>query len=185
MDHVPRGAALLSFVALVACDNVDTTPQNDLRNGPQSQSISGSTTPAALRPELTQGSLTVDQAAARNLPPLDPGVVAFRDICLTTAPSFTAAKSAAAVYGVNDFVDLATLAIGSSGNGALSVQIKPGIECAVTTPSRGAANPVLGFVSVVPGITVPTFPATATVGGTSFIFQHDRSGGEAYVMLKR
>ena len=119
----------------------------------------------------------------------DEGVAAFRDICLANAPSFAGSAAAARAYDVDRVDDLGFMAMGMRADQGLSVQIKPGVECAITTPSRGANNPSAAFAAVVASKTsgsAPTsFPAVGTVAGTSYVFQHDRNGGEAFVMLKR
>jgi hypothetical protein len=160
--------AALAVVTLTACATSDPS-LNEVRNGSQSQPVSGGATP----PTSQSAPVLLDQ-----------GVAAFSDICLATAPDFTDAPAAAAVYGVTDFTEVGDLKLGLRTDNAISVQLTGTSECAVTTPSR-AANPRNQFLSIVPGLTASTLPAATTIGGSSFIIQHDRQGGEAFVMLKR
>ncbi len=117
----------------------------------------------------------------------DVGVAAFHDVCLATAPSFADAPAVAKKFGVSG------LSTGVNGTGmtkdsSLSVQLKPGIECAVTTTSRpgdAIARQFMSVVTAATGTKATQTPFAAKLGANTFIFHHDRNGGEAFVMLKR
>ena len=162
-----------AVTCLTACASPDVS-LNDVRNGSQAQPVSGGNVVAPAAP-----------APAATVEASDPGVAAFRDICLATAPSFANATNAAAAYGVADFLNIGDLSIGSRADNTIAVQLTAGSKCVITTPSR-ATNPRDQFLSIVPGLsTTSALPATTTIGGSTFIIQHDRQGGEAFVMLKR
>ncbi|MEF0938951.1 hypothetical protein [Rhizobium sp. BR 362] len=119
----------------------------------------------------------------------DVAITAFKELCLQTAPSFAAGIQGAKRYGVT-FLDLGGEQSGMTKDESMSVQIKPGKECAITSPNR--ADPTLHqqflstvaeFADKVPQDDKPNQPFVATIKGKRFIFQHDRKGGEAYVML--
>ena len=123
----------------------------------------------------------------------DVGVQAFQDICLATAPDFASAEKLAAKYGAKDWIELGEGKSAMTADDSLSVQIKPGKECAITTPSRPGRQAVWQFADAV---TKATGLHTATgeggayaaiaVGayrGQGYVFGLDRNGGEAYVML--
>ncbi len=119
------------------------------------------------------------------------GIKAFKDICLATAPSFSSAVPAAKRYGVKDFFDLGEGKSGLTPDNSLSAQIKPAVECAVTTPAyvgdRGALRAqFIAVVGAAAGVDIENtkIPFTAEIKGTKFIFTHDPKGGEAFVMLK-
>jgi len=148
---------------------------------------------AAICLAMTVGMAVCTASAAA--PPVASGktdiaIKAFKDLCLKTAPSFTAGISGAKRYGVTDFDDLNGGKDGMTKDHSMSVQIKPGRECAITSPNR--ADPTLHqqflravaeFADNVPMNDKPNQPFVATIKGKRFIFQHDRNGGEAYVMI--
>lgn len=115
-------------------------------------------------------------------------LAAFEEVCLKTAPSFSGAKAAAARYGITEVQDLGFTQMGMAKDNSIGVQIKPDTECVVTTPSQKVRDLGKGFHQVIArnAETPPAsrFPTKAKVGGVTFIFQHDRQGGEAFVMLK-
>lgn len=115
-------------------------------------------------------------------------IKAFDEICLKTAPTFTRAASAAGAFGISDLSSLGTAKMGFNGDQSLGVQIKEGVECVITTPSKTDRGLTRSFQqSVARAAGVPpasSVPFRADVAGQTFVFQHDRSGGEAYVMLK-
>ncbi len=118
----------------------------------------------------------------------DEALLVFENVCINTAPTFADAPAQASEHGIVKFEDFGFAQIGMRGDRSLSVQVQPGSECAVTTPSKsnnGLTDAFLQLVSRHVGSSVGTrVPATAQIRGTAFIFQHDRRGGEAYVMLK-
>ena len=78
--------------------------------------------------------------------------------------------------------------MGFNRDQSLSVQIKEGIECAITTPTQSDRTLTKTFMQSVARAAnaspAAKVPFRADISGQTFIFQHDRSGGEAYVMLK-
>jgi hypothetical protein len=121
-------------------------------------------------------------------PETNKSLAAFEEVCLKTAPSFSGAKAAAANHGIAEVQDLGFTQMGMAKDNSIGVQIKPDTECAITTPSQKASDLGKGFYQVIVrnAETPPAsrFPTKAKVGGVTFIFQHDRQGGEAFVMLK-
>jgi len=120
----------------------------------------------------------------------DAAIAAFKDVCLRSAPSFASAAAKAKRYGIKELTMLGDSAMGMTGDNSLSVQIKPNRECAVTSPNR--SNPTLHaqflravgeFVEKTPQDNKAGTPFPGMVKGHRFVFQHDRTGGEAYVML--
>lgn len=113
---------------------------------------------------------------------------AFEEVCLKTAPSFSGASQAAANFGIIEITDVGFSKMGFNKDQSLGVQIKANNECVITTPSQRDTTLTTQFLQTVgrhssttPGNRVP---AEGNVKGVTFIFQHDRRGGEAYVMLK-
>jgi hypothetical protein len=127
----------------------------------------------------------------------DPGIQAFKDVCLASAPSFALAFVFAKKYGVKPDLSVGETRMGLNGDQSLSIQVNPGKECkcAITTPNRAGDQVNLEFARAVALATHAPFSGSdsaATVGltpfvgpfrGSKFIFKHDRTGGEAYVML--
>jgi len=115
-------------------------------------------------------------------------VIAFEAICLKTAPSFGGAADAAKSFGITEFTDLGSARLGMTRDNRLGVQIKPGVECVITTPSQADRTLSSQFGAAIArfssGHAPGQFPVVIVVGGQPFIFQHDRQGGEALVMLK-
>lgn len=78
--------------------------------------------------------------------------------------------------------------MGFNRDQSLSVQIKEEIECAITTPTQSDRTLTRSFLQSVARAAnaspASKVPFRADIAGQTFIFQHDRSGGEAYVMLK-
>ncbi len=115
-------------------------------------------------------------------------IQAFTDICLKTAPSFSGAAKAAAAYGITDIADAGFMRMGFTKDQSLGVQIKGGKECVITTADqrdRTLTKQFLQAVSQHSGSSVPqSVPVRAKIGNEVYIFQHDRKGGEAFVMLK-
>src|SRR5262245_44322646 len=115
----------------------------------------------------------------------DVGVAAFRDVCVDSAPSFNDAPAVAKKYGVDS---LASGVGGMTKDGSLSVQIKPASECAVTTanrPGNAVTKQFLSTVTAATGSTARQTPLVAKIRGSTFIFMHERNGGEAFVMLMK
>ena len=115
---------------------------------------------------------------------LSPTIEAFRDICLANAPSFAGSAAAAKAFGIGEVQDLGFMSLGSRSDNSLAVQITAGSECVITTPSQ-SVNLGPQFASLIPGASAASFPVAARIGSETFVFMHDRSGGEAFVMLKK
>lgn len=117
----------------------------------------------------------------------DVGIRAFHDICLANAPSFAGVPEAAKAYGVNGIkADRDSMEM--SKDKKISVQLKPGTECAVTTETRSGGAVEQQFLAAVVAVTgskATQVPLAGKIGGSSFVFNHDRTGGEAYVMVRR
>jgi hypothetical protein len=113
---------------------------------------------------------------------------AFEAVCIKTAPSFSGAAQAAKNFGITEITDAGFMKMGMNKDQSLGVQIKEENECAITTPSQNNGTLTKQFLQVVSqnsGTEISSrVPTKANVGGVSFIFHHDRKGGEAYVMLK-
>lgn len=121
---------------------------------------------------------------------VDVAITAFKEVCLRSAPSFAAASAKAKRYGIKKLVTFGNAAMGMTDDKSLSVQIEPNRECSVTSPNR--SNPALHaqflraigeFADKTPQANKAGTPFPGMVKGHRFVFQHDRKGGEAYVML--
>ena len=114
-------------------------------------------------------------------------IIAFKDICLKTAPTFSNAEKVAANYGMSDLMDLGFTKTGFNKDDSLGVQIKANKECVITTPSQQSKILTKTFLKIIEQYSSTpvskTVPTKATINGEIFIFMHDRNGGEAYVML--
>lgn len=115
-------------------------------------------------------------------------IKAFEEVCLRTAPSFLGAVKAAGAFGVSELSDEGYMKMGFNKDKSLGVQVKENNECVITTPEQASSTLTRQFLQVVsqhasepPSDRVP---AKASINGVRFIFQHDREGGEAFVMLK-
>ena len=120
---------------------------------------------------------------------IDVGVRAFTEICIASAPSFAKGDQLAKKYGVETWLPLGREKMGMTKDQSLSVQIEPGRECAITTPTRPGPTVHTQFMNALisaakPGaITEETsFRFRATIGGKKYIFGHVRHDGEAYIM---
>ena len=115
-------------------------------------------------------------------------IQAFRDICLKNAPDFAGSSAAAKAYGVTELEDLGFMTAGFNGDKSLSVQLKPGVECVVTTENQKDDSLTRQFLSVVAesanSPTPRSVPVKFVLAGQTFIAMHDRHGGEAFVLLK-
>lgn len=113
---------------------------------------------------------------------------AFEAVCLKTAPSFAGAAAAAADFGITDVTDMGFTRIGMAKDNSIGVQIKPDKECVVTTPSQKVSRLSKEFLQLVgrhAQTPAPTrLPAKLKVNDATYMFHHDRKGGEAFVMLK-
>ena len=116
-------------------------------------------------------------------------IKAFVDICLKTAPSFSEAAAAAKSYGIEEITDLGFATMGATKDQSMAVQISKNKECAITTESKSSGALTQQFIQAVSENTstdaATKVPFRAKVKDDTFIFQHDRKGGEAFVMLKQ
>lgn len=116
------------------------------------------------------------------------GILAFRDICLKSAPSFNGAATAAREHGIGELNDAGFARMGMNQDQSLGVQVRANQECAVTTPNQNDSSLTRQFLSVAGKFSstpvAQTLPAKLTIDGKVFLLMHDRRGGEAYVMLK-
>jgi hypothetical protein len=113
---------------------------------------------------------------------------AFEAVCLKTAPSFDGAAAAASHHGIEAVEDLGFTRMGMSKDNSIGVQIKPGKECVITTPSQKAPRLSADFMRLVgqsaEGPAPARLPAKLKLAGGTYVFHHDRKGGEAFVMLR-
>ena len=114
-------------------------------------------------------------------------VKVFESVCLKTAPSFAEATQAAKNFGITDINDVGFMKMGSNKDKSLGVQISENKECVVTTSSQHNRTLTKQFLQMIGqySSTPPAnqVPMKATINDVPFIFQHDRRGGEALVML--
>ena len=120
---------------------------------------------------------------------IDVGIRAFKEICIASAPSFAKGDQLAKKYGIETWLPLGKEKVGMTKDQSVSVQIQPGKECTITTPTRPGATVHTQFMNALisaakPGaITEETsFRSRATIGGKKYIFGHVRHDGEAYIM---
>lgn len=115
-------------------------------------------------------------------------IQAFRDICLNNAPEFAGSMASAKAYGITETEDLGFMTMGFSADKSMSMQLKPGNECVVTTPQQNddsLTRQLLSAVAASAKSPVPrSVPAKFVLAGQTFIVMHDRRGGEAFVLLK-
>ncbi len=121
---------------------------------------------------------------------IDVAITAFKELCLRSAPSFAGASAKAKRYGITEFMPLGDATMGMSADHSISIQIEPNRECSVTSPNR--PNPTLHeqflravgeFADKTPQTNKAGTPFPGKIKGHPFVFQHDRKGGEAYVIL--
>lgn len=115
-------------------------------------------------------------------------IQAFRDICLHNAPDFAGSIASAKAYGITETKDLGFMTAGFSADKSMSMQLKPGKECVVTTPEQtdnSLTRQLLSAVAARANSPMPrSVPTRFVLAGQSFIVMHDRRGGEAFVLLK-
>ena len=130
---------------------------------------------------------TMSTAQTESADPAE-SIKAFEAICLKTAPSFSGAEQAATAFGITEITDAGFMKMGFNKDQSMGVQIKSDKECAITTPSQRSNGLTAQFLGAVSRHTnMPSLnrvPSKVNINGVPFIFQHDRKGGEAFVMLK-
>ena len=111
-------------------------------------------------------------------------IEAFVDICLKTAPSFAGSAEAAKRFGINDLQDMGFTRIADKN---LSVQLSEK-ECVVTTPKQPDDSLTRQLLSAAQTYSQTSLadrvPSKVRIQDNNFILQHDRNGGEAYVLLR-
>ncbi|AKA23896.1 lipoprotein [Pseudomonas chlororaphis] len=116
------------------------------------------------------------------------GVLAFRDICLKSAPSFAGAEHAAKAYGIARLDDAGYARMGLRPDRSLGVQVRKGLQCAVTTPAQADRTLTRQFLKIAEQFSstpvAQDLPVRITLDRQTYLLMHDRRGGEAYVMLK-
>lgn len=121
------------------------------------------------------------------IPVKSKAIEAFTDICLKTAPSFAGSAEAAKRYGIDDLQDMGFTRIGFTADKNLAVQLSAK-ECVVTTPSQSDNSLTRQLLSAVQPYSqtavADRVPSKVSLQGANFILQHDRNGGEAYVLLR-
>lgn len=120
------------------------------------------------------------RAGAEEARPID----AFLEICVSKAPTFADSAATAASFGIADLIDASGSKVGMSDDNSLGVQIKPGVECVITTPKQ--ANPqlteeLLAAIAPFAGGAVKRLPAKIQIGGKAIFVLHDRIDGEAFI----
>lgn len=120
---------------------------------------------------------------------LSQAIQIFEQVCVKQAPSFAGSIQAAAEFGVKDVIDAGFATFASKPDKSLSVQVKEGRECAITTPSQRDRTLSKQLLSVIQKYSTTTvaarMPTQGTIDGNTFVFHHDRKGGEAFVMLTK
>ena len=115
-------------------------------------------------------------------------IKAFEDVCLKTAPSFSGAAQAAGSLGITEITDAGFMKMGFNKDQSLGVQIKADKECVITTPPQRNNSLTSQFLQLIGRYSTLSpsnqVPIKASIKGVPFIFQHDRKGGEALVMLR-
>lgn len=142
--------------------------------------------------KLAFSSLLVLAGCATSTPNLptpvkSKAIEAFTDICLKTAPTFAGSAEAAKRYGIDDLQDMGFTRIGFTSDKNLAVQLSEK-ECVVTTPNQPDDSLTRQLLSAAQPYSQTTVadrvPSKVRIQGGNFILQHDRKGGEAYVLLR-
>ena len=138
---------------------------------------------------LLCATIVAPAPAAADDSAIDVGIRAFKEICIASAPSFAKGDQLAKKYGVETWLPLGKEKMGMTKDQSLSVQIKPGKECTITTPTRPGATVHTQFMSAIVSATKPeaikeetSFRFSGAIGGKKYIFGHVRHDGEAYIM---
>jgi hypothetical protein len=114
-------------------------------------------------------------------------IEAFVDICLKTAPSFAGSAEAAKRFGINDLQDMGFMRLGFTADKNLGVQLSEK-ECVVTTPNQSDDSLTRQLLSAAQTYSqtpvADRVPSKVRIQDNNFILQHDRKGGETYVLLR-
>ncbi|WDG52700.1 hypothetical protein [Pseudomonas chlororaphis] len=145
--------------------------------------------PLSLVLALLAGCASPPEVIDKETAAIAEGVLAFRDICLKSAPSFAGADSAAKAYGIARLDNAGYARMGLRPDHSLGVQVQKGKQCAVTTPSQRDKTLTEQFLKLAEQFSstpvAQHLPAKITLDNQTFLLMHDRRGGEAYVMLKQ
>lgn len=133
-------------------------------------------------------SIAIPQTEDSSSPEFSESIRAFELVCLKTAPSFAEARRAAESLGIDQFMETGAGVAGLNADNSLGAQIKPGRECAITTPSQENATLSKQLYRVAYRYANMrarrTVPAVGRIKSDYFYFLHDREGGEAFVMVR-
>ncbi|MFN3985025.1 MAG: hypothetical protein ACK4KV_06030 [Rhodocyclaceae bacterium] len=144
--------------------------------------ISSSLTLAACASSTT-AQLTQTEGAE-----LAESIKAFETVCLKSAPSFSGAAEAAKAFGISEIIDARFMKMGLSADKSIGVQTTYDEECVITTPAQRRNDLTAQFLGVVSRHTntppLKRAPSKISINGATFIVQHDRTGGETFVMLR-
>lgn len=129
----------------------------------------------------------VTTAQTQSVQPVE-AIKAFEAICLKTALSFSGAVQVATAFGITEITDIGFMKMGFNKDQSTGIQINSDKECVITTPSQRINELTTQFLGVVSryanASSLNRVPSKVNINGVPFIFQHDRKGGEAYIMLK-
>lgn len=132
--------------------------------------------------------IAMPQTEDSSNPEFSESIRAFELVCLKTAPSFAEARRAAESLGIDQFMETGAGIAGLNADNSLGAQIKPGRECAITTPSQEDATLSKQLYRVAYRYAYMrarrTVPAVGRIKSDYFHFLHDREGGEAFVMVR-
>lgn len=114
-------------------------------------------------------------------------IIAFNEICLKTAPSFSGAADVAKKFDINKLEDMGFMKMGGNADNSLSIQVQSN-QCTVTTPSKSDNSLTAQFLALIGKTSnLPTpkmVPAKVVINNQNYIVMHDRKGGEAFVIMK-
>ena len=117
------------------------------------------------------------------------GLEVFIEVCLRTAPSFRAAPSAAAKFGIKQFTDFHGGKLGLGRDETLIVQYVEDKECVVDVPSLPFENAEMRFIDAVTketGLRRPQqLPFVAGVERTLFVLMQRTTSAHRFSMTKR
>lgn len=137
----------------------------------------------------TNNSATAPDASTTEV---SEAIRAFEEVCLKTAPTFSLpdVANAAAAFGIVAQPDDGFFRkMGANKDESLGFIIEENKECWIITTPQPTDTLTKEFLQMVRrhSGTVPSkgVPITATVRGNTFIFDHDRRFGEAFIMVRQ
>lgn len=131
-------------------------------------------------------SLTTNNSGNQAVAVSDQTIIAFQEICLKTAPSFSGAEASAKSYGISEITDAGFMKMGFNADHSLSIQIQSK-ECAITSPSKSDNSLTKQFLAAISEFSKSAphkVPAIVRINDQSYMVIHDRKGGEAYVIRR-